>query len=240
MWLFGISYGILMLRQAGGLAGSAGGASPPHADKHGIIAKADSQGKREMRMLFDKALVREKLLAWEEMLKGYALPGWDEFPTLPLYMDQVIYLLNQYLAMMPAEEGTDRQVTPAMINNYVKLKIVPAPVKKRYGRVHLAYLVVVCLLKQTLNTSDIRKLLPADLAEGEVRALYGAFVDIFRQASADYAANVRRVAEPVFRQEETPVAHLVFQVAAVANLSRLLAEQLILLRGDAPEENEGK
>ena len=115
-------------------------------------------------MLFDKALVREKLLEWEETLLSYSLPEWDAFPTLPLYMDQVIFLLNQYLSPLPQEEA-ERQVTPAMINNYVKLKIIPAPVKKRYGRVHLSYLIMVCVMKQTLNTGEIRRLLPAAASE---------------------------------------------------------------------------
>lgn len=179
---------------------------------------------------FDKALVREKMLGWEELLRQYALPSWEDFPALPLYMDQVIYLLNQYLTFLPLEDEAERQVTPAMINNYVKLKIIPAPIKKRYGRLHLAYLVVVCILKQTLNTSEIKKLIPLTLREDEVRSLYGAFVEIFHQTAIDYAGDVRQAAAPVFAQNSIPVEHLIFQVAAVANLSKRLTEQLILLQ----------
>ena len=189
--------------------------------------------------LFDKTLVREKLLGWERLLRQYALPAWEEFPALPLYMDQVTYLLSQYLSLLPLEEEAERQVTPAMINNYVKLKIIPAPVKKRYGRVHLAYLVVVCILKQVLNTGEIKKLLPLTLQEEEVRALYSAFVDIFHQTSKEYAEHVRQISAPVFAQDATPVEHLIFRVAAAANVSKLLTEQLILLQGERAEEEAG-
>ena len=202
-------------------------------------AMARWRHKGENTMFFDKALVREKLLAWEEILHEYSLPEWEEFPSLPLYMDQVIYLLNQYLSLLPAEHTPDRLVTPAMINNYVKLKIIPAPVKKRYGRVHLAYLVIVCLLKQTLNTNEIRKVLPLELSEPQVQDLYAAFVRTFRETKEDYREQVRHIAQPVFAQDGPPVTHLIFQVAAAANLSKMLSEQSILLRGEdaAPAEN---
>lgn len=185
--------------------------------------------------LFDKTLVQEKMLGWERLLRQYTLPTWEDFPALPLYMDQVTYLLNQYLTLLPLEDEGERQVTPAMINNYVKLKIIPAPIKKRYGRTHLAYLVVVCTLKQILNTSEIKKLLPLTLSEEEIRALYSAFVDIFHRTSKDYSEHVRQISTPVFAQDAIPVEHLIFRVAIVANLSKLLTEQLILLQGDHGE-----
>ena len=40
-----------------------------------------------------------------------------------------------------------------MINNYVKLGMMSRPVKKRYSRAHLASLVMVCVLKQTISAA---------------------------------------------------------------------------------------
>ena len=190
-------------------------------------------------MLFDKALVREKLLEWEETLLSYSLPEWDAFPTLPLYMDQVIFLLNQYLSPLPQEEA-ERQVTPAMINNYVKLKIIPAPVKKRYGRVHLSYLIMVCVMKQTLNTGEIRRLLPAAPEEAQAKAVYAEFVGAYREMKEYFRRQVRAAAQPVLAEEAAPVSRLIFQASAAANLSKLLTEQLILLRREEPPEAEKK
>ncbi len=174
----------------------------------------------------EKALVKEKLLEWEGLLNAYVLPEWDAFPALPLYMDQVIYLMNQYLSLLP-KEGEEKLVTPAMINNYVKLKIIPPPVKKRYGRVHLAFLVMVCVLKQSVNTSEIRKALPLGLAEQEVQALYGGFTQVFCQEKAAFIHTVRAAAEPIFQKDGLPVTRLIFQAATSANLSRLLAQQVL-------------
>ena len=43
-----------------------------------------------------------------------------------------------------------------MINNYVKLKLIPKPDKKKYGREHLAYLVAITILKQVLTIPEVR------------------------------------------------------------------------------------
>ena len=73
--------------------------------------------------MVDKETLRQKLLQWESLLADFSLPAWDAFPALPLYMDQVVFLLNRYLALLPEQAG-EKQVTPAMINNYVSIGVV--------------------------------------------------------------------------------------------------------------------
>lgn len=196
--------------------------------------KQDSGRPREVKsMLISKDTMKNKLQAWADTLQAYALPAWNDFPALPLYMDQVIYLMNQYLSMTGAEKSDERTVTPAMINNYVKLKIIPAPVKKRYGRVHLAYLVMVCLLKQSMNTSDIRKLLPLSMSEKAVQDAYAAFIQVFSEVKLYFSRDVCESSLRRMDQEDTPATHLMFRAATAANLSRLMTEQLISLLPEA-------
>lgn len=104
-----------------------------------------------------KAALANKFDEWESYLGALKLPAWDELPTLELYMDQVVIVLNDYLGMYAA--GEDKTVTQAMINNYVKQKLIPPPVKKKYSRVHLALLMIICTLKQTLNISVVKEML---------------------------------------------------------------------------------
>lgn len=108
----------------------------------------------------DPALVRQKLMKWDGYLRDFSLPAWEELPQLELYMDQVVSLINSYLAYLPKEEGTNLVVTKAAVNNYVRKRIMPPPVKKRYGRVHLAYLILICDLKQCFSIADVQRLLP--------------------------------------------------------------------------------
>ena len=48
----------------------------------------------------------------------------------------------------PIPPVNDTIITHSMINNYVKLGIMPAPVKKKYSREHIAYLIIICCLIQ--------------------------------------------------------------------------------------------
>lgn len=79
-------------------------------------------------MQYDKSLVAHKLLRWDKFITDYHLPEWDSIPDFGLYMDQVIVLLEQYLSFIPTPAGAKEHiVTSATINNYVRLKIMPAP-----------------------------------------------------------------------------------------------------------------
>ncbi|MBE5782160.1 MAG: DUF1836 domain-containing protein [Clostridiales bacterium] len=188
-------------------------------------------------MAFDQALAEEKLLQWEDGLKAYRLPSWEDLPALPLYMDQVIYLLNEYLALFSVDGGEDKQVTPAMVNNYVKSRLLPAPVKKRYGRMHLACLIMICLLKQSMNTGDIPRVLASDASEGEMREAYTAFTAIYHSAAGEHVKAVQEAAAPV-KEGKMPLEHLIFRLAAQANLSRQLAAKLLRLEDDREEKQD--
>lgn len=178
-------------------------------------------------MTEEKEAARTRLAEWESALSGQALPGWEDFPALPLYMDQVIYLLNGYLSPFPGSAREEKGVTPAMINNYVKMKLVPAPVKKRYERAHLSCLVMVFVLKQSMSTGDIKRLLPAGMEPEEIRALYTAFVETERATRLAFLQAAREAAEPVLRQDGPPVRRLVFQAAVTAGLYMRLTEQAL-------------
>lgn len=178
-----------------------------------------------------------QLEQWEKSVTAFHLPSWEELPALPLYMDQVIFLLNDYLSLFSLEEGEEKQVTSAMVNNYVKNKLVPAPIKKRYGKMHLAYLIMVCLLKQSMNTADIPSIVPVKADEDAVKAIYAAFSACFLEAAARHGENIRQAAQPL-AAGDTPVECLIFQTAAQANLSRILTQRLLHLDRETEQVQE--
>lgn len=114
-----------------------------------------------------------------ENLRGVleSIPApWDQLPDLGLYMDQVItYVERQFSPMRPGRE--DRLLTSAMINNYVKAGLMPRPVGKKYERPHLAVLLMICTLKQSMSMDSIAHLLrmPEEGGEKEIRARYETF-----------------------------------------------------------------
>ncbi|MBQ0064711.1 MAG: DUF1836 domain-containing protein [Firmicutes bacterium] len=112
-------------------------------------------------------------------LTTYQLPKWDKLPDFDIYMDQVIYFINNGLA--PLYFNDDKIITNSMVNNYVKSSIVKPPVKKHYTQNHLAYLIVVCILKRCYSLTEISNLLKIyqNESKASVGDAYNEFVALF-------------------------------------------------------------
>ena len=99
------------------------------------------------------------------------LPAWETLPDFVLYMDQVIVLMERALEnVLPKGE-----LTKSMVNNYVKVGLIPRPVGKKYDREHLALLMMICILKQALSMEEIAVLLSM-LCSKSVKAGYEQFL----------------------------------------------------------------
>lgn len=185
------------------------------------------------RTAYDCALIAEKLNRWGDALKAFTLPEWNELPDFGLYMDQVVALLSKYLDYLPVEEGSDKAITVSTVNNYVRLKVMPAPVKKKYNRVHLAYLMMICTLKQNLSIANVQRMIPMGLTEQEVRERYNAYALRHKAASLQFIDQVRQSAQPVLNRTAgtSDVDDLISTFAVQAGLSRLMVEKLLHLQG---------
>ena len=169
-------------------------------------------------MLYDKESFEKRFSDWEKKLASHKLPTWEELPVFELYMDQVMVLVNGYLSIL--ENGEERVLTPSMINNYVKQKTLPAPVKKRYSRVHLAYLIMICILKQSLSISMIQKMLPIDELGDDISGIYNSFVSMQKQVFLDVTEKVRGYKSEEFSDKT------VMEFAINANVYNIIAEKL--------------
>ncbi len=117
-----------------------------------------------------------------EQTAAQRLPRWDELPDLELYMDQVLSLMERYLGVYP---GFDRKgLTASMVNNYVKLGAMPPPVKKKYGRAHLAHLIMICVLKAVFPIEGIKALILASVSQADDRTGYNWFCEEFEASLA--------------------------------------------------------
>ena len=166
-------------------------------------------------MQYDKELIAHKLDRWDRFITDYHLPEWDAIPDLGLYMDQVVVLLAQYLNFIPAMPGGKESfVTSSTINNYVRLKIMPAPVKRKYFRVHIAYLIMILTMKQSISISDVQKIIPADIPEEDVRAIYQEYSEKFRHIALFFNQQVQDAAEDIRTPDqpgEAAVSRLVIE-----------------------------
>ena len=191
-------------------------------------------------MQYDKDLVAHKLRRWDKFITDYHLPEWETIPDFGLYMDQVIVLLEQYLSFIPSPVGTKEHfVTSSTINNYVRLKIMPAPVKRKYHRVHIAYLIMILTMKQSLSISDVQKIIPPDSSEEEVRVVYENYSEKFRRLALFFNQQVQSGAEGIHtpgQSTDNAVELLVIESALIAGFSKILAEKLIRLCGADTED----
>lgn len=193
-------------------------------------------------MNYNKDLIAGKLRRWEKYLENYRLPRWEDIPDMGLYMEQVIKLLKQYLDYLPPELKEENFITAATINNYVRKKIMPEPINRKYYRKHIAYLIIICSLKQSLSIPVLQKMIPVDLTEEELKETYTAYVNRQKLGVSYFAKQVRLAAAGVLDHEyESELAtdsteDLIYLSAVVSGFARLFAEKLLLLEGKTLED----
>lgn len=114
------------------------------------------------------------------------LPKWELIPDINLYSEQVVQIINEFLSsnvILGREvDFTESFITPNMINNYVKLKLIDSPENKRYSRVQIAQLLVISLLKQVYSTDDIIKFFNITVKAVPLDRAYTSFVRLLTEA----------------------------------------------------------
>ena len=153
-------------------------------------------------------------------------PG--EIPDLEIYMDQLTTYLDKRLNFY-SREGDAPFVTKSMVNNYSKAGLLPPPLAKRYNRIHVMTLALVCQLKRLFTIQDLGKLLAPVTGEEGTGRLYRLFLE----AQGEAFAKTPELAEQLLsalEDEEDPArakAALVTQLAVRAQRDLLLAEKLL-------------
>lgn len=109
------------------------------------------------------------------------LPHWNQLPDLDLYLDQVLLYVNQHTSPFIADR--EKPLTASMVNNYVKHGYIPKPVKKKYQREHLAYLIILSICKPIFSIADIQAAIEQLTVHYQTPDLFDAFVDCFSSLS---------------------------------------------------------
>lgn len=126
---------------------------------------------------------------------------WESFPTIPLYMDQVLSIVNP----TPTGARGDEGLTPAMVNNYIKEGLLPRATGKRYHATHLAGLNAISALKKVLSVKDIGILLGELAVEEDVSGFYQDFHHSLTQALAQSGEDIA--------QSDSPAPQLALELA---------------------------
>lgn len=147
-------------------------------------------------------------------------PHWREIPDLPLYVDQVIEVINGLLRPLGVPP-----VTKAMVNNYVKKGVLLAPIKKRYTRDQLATLTVISLLKGCFAIPAIRAGIDQVTIKAYPQAAYDRFIDLIhaRLAGAHFPAPAQDADPATEKLLRLTVTAVVDRIQAAALLERMRA-----------------
>lgn len=139
-----------------------------------------------------------------EDIKNFHLPRWSELPNIDLYIDQLVSFLDQYLAgyIKNDNEKEEKIITKTMINNYVKHKVIKAPMNKKYNKEHMASLFVIFILKEVYSIHEIEKLIGLAIETSPIGLAYDRFCSELEKAIRIVFAEKNYVKNSKLSQEQ--------------------------------------
>ena len=153
---------------------------------------------------------------WQARMAKVILPKWIELPNFDLYMDQVLLLINETLQPLGADP-----VTAAMINNYVKHKVILSPVKKKYQIMQLADIIVISLLKPSYPLDKIRQGIDQVTATGYPKRAYDNFITVL--------TNQLHHPDDLITISDQDLSHSLTTAAAQLIVNKLRTDELLRL-----------
>ena len=155
----------------------------------------------------------------EEKLRSERPASWERIPDIDLYKDQLTeYLKRQHIGFVL---GMEEPLTSAMINNYIKVGVLPRAKGKRYDRDHIAYLTCVSLLKQVLSVQETGELLELETGDGDVKDLYGRYAEVLDRALVAAADELKGT------KSDGELKDLALELAVKSYAEKLLAREII-------------
>ncbi len=106
---------------------------------------------------------------------------WESIPDLGLYMDQTVSFVQQQMSEWTQTETVDA-LTPSMVNNYAKKELIPRPDHRKYYREHIALLLVIAFLKNTLSMDEIGRIFRSFGNDASV--IYACFTQAQKECGA--------------------------------------------------------
>jgi hypothetical protein len=195
-----------------------------------------------------------EILEWLEKLEQFNLPSWESLPDLDLYMDQVLTYLERTLAPLSVEEH-EKLITAFMINNYAKANLIPSPVKKKYSKEHIGFILGICSVKQILSLSDISNLRHR-IKTDNISDLYQIFIqnwqDNLHNMANETSNSINEIIERIKligeSSEEDKISesikdnlnYLALKLAIEAEAKKIIADKILYILNENTEEKSRK
>lgn len=175
------------------------------------------------------AMARVKLIRWQEM------------PEFSIYSDQLLQLVRDELSFMSF--SGDVLVTKSMVNNYVKWGMMPKPIKKKYDKLQIVYVLVITLLKPILPIMKIKEGIQLQiLIEGHENA-YNSFCTVLEESLQEvFLPIIEQRQNYTFKERTLSADKLAISSITLALSSKLLTEKIIetkIIKLAKPIQSEG-
>jgi DNA-binding transcriptional MerR regulator len=125
-----------------------------------------------------------------------------------------------------------------MINNYVKLNIIPPPTKKKYSREHIAYLLIICSLKQVMPIPKIKEVIDLKLKTMSIEELLNSYSELYKKTFDDTFVITENFFNENKKNKDSLLDTALF-LAIFSSNSRYISESILKIQTQ-PEENSKK
>ena len=177
-------------------------------------------------------------------LEDFNLPEYKELPDIALYMEQIVGYIKECLEQFSNKD--DSIITPFMVNNYVKAKIINPPKDKKYNRDHIGYLIAISMLKSVVSMRDIAVFIDLDRKSDlytDKQNLYSFFKSIENESLKNVIHKVKTRTE-VFKKannsrknkkenfsenlyEQANLAYIALRLYTESECNKLIADKIM-------------
>jgi hypothetical protein len=172
--------------------------------------------------------VKEELNDFSQALSSYKTESWSSFPSIDLYMDQVITYLERLLNIFADVDDTSKFITSSMVNNYVKEGYLKRPVNKKYDKVHLVTLYIMSMLKPILPIPLIAGSLGKIKNEQDYKNFFDELTELQDEAFNKISLKLSTALEQLNENDyETALRLFALQLTSEANAHRIAAEKIL-------------
>ena len=170
-----------------------------------------------------------ELLEFSKIMSEVKLVRWKDLPKFPIYADQLLQIVKDELSFI--QTGDEKLITKNMVNNYVKWKMMPEPVKKKYEKLHIASLIVITILKQVVPITKIKDGIKLQIVLQGSEGAYDSFCEAFEESMQLTFLPILKGQNPyVLEERKIEYEKLAISSITMALSNKLLTERIIEIR----------
>ena len=188
--------------------------------------------KQEVNYLTNDNLnsIKQELSNFSNTLSSYKTENWSAFPSIDLYMDQVITYLERLLNIFEDVGDKNKVITSSMVNNYVKEGYLKRPINKKYDKVHLVTLYTMSMLKPILPIPLIANSLGNFEKEQEYQSFFEKLANLQDEAFNRISEKLSTALDQINEDDyDTALRLFALQLTSEANARRIAAEKILFV-----------